>query len=173
MTRLPGSQERETGSIIQYDEENDEEFSIDGYTIWANKTGGEAIWNLPNSADDFIKVLQQIEWVQSDSEDEPDTIGADEMDFTDSTGSGSTVYNEEDNEITDYEEFQGEGSTELIHLESSNKPGHIKIIFKNQKYVLFENNGEDQYLVKFAEESIGLLKNYEDVLVCVRLLLGK
>ena len=124
------------------------------------------LWELPKAADDFIKVLTQIEWVQSD-------IGDGEIDFSSSDGKGSDRYDLNDKKITEYDEFEGEGDTEVTSLKSRYKPTEIVILFKKQKKVLFENNGEDQYLVKLADESIGLLNNYDDVLKCVSVLLGK
>ena len=41
------------------------------------------------------------------------------MDFTDATGSGSSVFDEENNEVTDYEEFEGDGFAGLRFCEPS------------------------------------------------------
>ena len=161
-------EERETGTFTMEDGKE-----IEGYIIWYNKTGGDLIWNLPDSTDDFFNALEKIEWVESEDEDVKDTITYDDMDFSSSDGKGSNAYDENDKEITEYDEFNGGGDTEVICLESTYKPTEITVNFKSEKSVIFENSENENYTVKITGEAIGVLKNYKDVLMVVRTLLGK
>ena len=161
-------EERETGTFTMEDGKE-----IEGYTIWVNKTGGDLIWNLPDSTDNFLAALKKIEWVDSENEAVKDTITYDDIDFSSSDGKGSNVYDENDKEITEYHEFNGGGDTEVICLESTYKPTEITVNFKKEKSVIFENSENENYTVKITGEAIGVLKNYKDVLMVARTLLGK
>ena len=161
-------EEREFGTFTMEDGKE-----VEGYTIWENKTGGDLIWNLPDSTDDFFNALEKIEWVESEDEDVKDTITYDDMDFSSSDGKGSDAYDENDKEITEYDEFNGGGDTEVICLESRYNPTEITVNFKKEKSVIFENSENETYTVKITGEAIGVLKNYKDVLMVVRTLLGK
>ena len=161
-------EERETGTFTMEDGKE-----IEGYIIWYNKTGGDLIWNLPDSTDDFFNALEKIEWVESEDEDVKDTITYDDMDFSSSDGKGSNAYDENDKEITEYDEFDGDLDLDVIYLESRYKPTEITVNFKSEKSVIFENSENENYTVKITGEAIGVLKNYKDVLMVVRTLLGK
>ncbi len=169
--------ERETGTfVISGDDEDGEEGTeIEGHTIWENKTGGDVIWNLPDSTDNFLAALEQIEWVTADDEDVKDTITYDDMNFSDSRGIGSTAYDTNNKEITKYDEFQGGGDTEVIYLNSTYKPSDINVNFKSKKNVTFDriDSENENYTVKITGETIGVLEDYSDVLMVVRTLLGK
>jgi ribosomal protein L24E len=169
--------ERETGTFAIFGDDEDEEevTEIEGYIISENKTGGEVIWNLPDSTDNFLATLEQIEWVTADDEDVKDTITYDDINFSDSRGIGSTAYDTNNKEITEYDEFQGGGDTEVIYLNSTYKPTEITVNFKSKESVIFDNvNSENEnYTAKITGETIGVLKNYSDVLMVVRTLLGK
>ena len=162
-------EERETGTFTMEDGKE-----IEGYIIWYNKTGGDLIWNLPDSTDDFFNALEKIEWVESEDEDVKDTITYDDMDFSSSDGKGSNAYDENDKEIIEYTyNLNPYSDTEVIYLESRYKPTEITVNFKSEKSVIFENSENENYTVKITGEAIGVLKNYKDVLMVVRTLLGK
>ena len=113
--------------------------------------------------------------LRADDEDVKDTITYDDINFSDSRGIGSTAYDTNNKEITEYDEFQGGGDTEVIYLNSTYKPTEITVNFKSKESVIFDNvNSENEnYTVKITGETIGVLKNYSDVLMVVRTLLGK
>ncbi len=160
-------EEREMGTFTGVGDKSTE---IDGYTVWENKTGGDIAWNLPDSLDDFLAVLEEIQWTES--EDETD-ISYDEMDFPNSAGKGSTGFDNSDKEITKYDEFKGEGDTEVIYLYSEYEPAEITITYENGQKVVFDRTETDNWTVKIALEPSKNLPDYEAVLLSVRTLLGK
>ena len=148
----------------------DKSSEIDGYTVWENKTGGDIAWDLPDSLDDFLAVLEQIEWILSEDKT---NISYDEMNFDSSRGIGSATFDDSNNEITKYDEFEGGGDTEVIYLESEYEPTEITITYENDQKVVFDRTGTDSWTLKIAEETPQNVPDYQAVLMLVRTLLGK
>ena len=132
--------------------------------------GGDIAWNLPDSLDDFLAVLEQIEWILSEDKT---NISYDEINFGSSRGIGSATFDDSDNEITKYDEFEGGGDTEVIYLESEYKPTEITITYENDQKVVFDRTGTDSWTVKIAEKNPKNVPDYQAVLLLVRTLLGK
>ena len=130
-----------------------------------NQSSVTLIWELPDSADAAIETLEKDEW--SDEEIEYD----DKEGFEDSVGKSSEAFDENDNTIEDYDDFESGGSTEVVGFSSSYGPSDINITYENQKEVVFESSGGGSWTVKTADGQPETIPNYEAVLVLVRKLL--
>ena len=154
-------EENGTFTVKNYGESEE----IEGYMMWGNKSSGTLIWELPDSADTTIETLEKDEW--SDGEIEYD----DKEGFEDSDGKGSEAFDENDNTIEDYDDFEGGGSTEVVGFGSIRGPSDITITYENQKEVVFESSGGGSWTVKIADGQPESIPDYEAVLVLVRTLL--
>ena len=155
--------EEENGAFTV--ENNGESEEIEGYIMWGNKSSGTLIWELPASVDAAIETLGKDDW--SDGEIEYD----DKEGFEDADGKGSEAFDVNDNTIEGYDNFQGDGSTEVIGFGSIGGPSEITITYENQKEVVFESSGGGNWTVKIADGQPESIPDYEAALELVRALL--
>ena len=106
---------------------------IDGYVLWQNKSNIIFSWNLPDSSKAVIDSLN-IDW-ESHEEIKFDGMEVSE----DSEGKGSEAYDKDDNEIVDFQDFEGDGDTEIIFYGPSTGLWGIYISLKDNQAIIFEN----------------------------------
>jgi hypothetical protein len=124
---------------------NDEE--ICGYRIWENKSSVTLVWNLPDSEQDALDVLERPSW--SDSE-----ISYDDMDGLDSSrGMGSSDFDENGKELEEIEDFEGDGEEELDSFGSSYGPSSVRIHYDDKHSVSFERKEGAMSLLLPEEDS--------------------
>tara|TARA_R110000824_G_scaffold149838_1_gene320194 strand:- start:1336 stop:1938 length:603 start_codon:yes stop_codon:yes gene_type:complete len=141
---------------------------IDGYIVSEKKSGGNIVWDLPGSLDNFLVVLEQIEWIESEDET---NIDYDDINFG-GTEKSSSAFDDNDKEITEYDEFEGDGEIEVIHLQSKYKPTEITITYENDQKVVFDRTGTDNWTVKIADGNTENVPDYQAALLLIRTLLG-
>ena len=155
--------EQEDGTFtVKKDGESEE---IEGYIMWENKTSVILTWELPDSSGNAIETLEKDDWSDDEIEyDEHEWSGSSE-------GKSSQDFDDKDNPIVDYDDFEGGGITEVVAFGSSYGPYDITITYENQKGVVFESDEGDSWTVKIDDGQPETIPNYEEVLVLVRKLL--
>ena len=120
---------------------------IKGYCIWENKDYAVLIWNLPDSIKDVISTLEKSSWLDSE-------INYDDLEgLEDSEGSGSSYYDENDNELEGTPDFEGEGDTELVSFRSPFGFSSISIIFEDKNENLSAEYENDGIILKLPDGS--------------------
>lgn len=138
---------------------------IEGYMVWENESSISLIWELPGSANAAVETLEKNEWSN-------DEIEYDELEgFEDSEGKASEAFDDKENNIGNYDDFEGGGSTDIVSFGSSYGPSAITITYENQKVVVFESSGGGSWTVKTADGQPETIPNYEEMLKLVRKLL--
>jgi hypothetical protein len=135
---------------------------IEGYMVWENKSSVALIWELPDSTDAAIATLERKAW--SDNEIEYDELEG----FEDSEGKASEAFDDMDNTIVNYDDFEGGGSTDVVSFGSSYGPSAITITYENDKKIVFEYSSYSNWTAKITDGEPEAFGDDEAVLKLVR-----